>query len=535
MNRTRDYLAKASARVSAALTLALALPLILTGCGAFSGSGEPLRILAGSEVKDLEPILEQMTRETGVEIEFEYIGTLDGTEALLAAGDDRPWDATWFPSNRYLSLFPEGADLIASSESIMRSPIVLGLKADIAVSLGWSADAPPAWQEIIDAVNAGDLTYGMTSPISSNSGFTTLVQMSTALSGTGSVLEPGDVQSTTEPLQQFAKGQTLASGSSGWLLDKFIEDPSVVDGIFNYESVLHDVRVDSEALTTLIPSDGVITSDYPLALLSGADERETEQFQLKTDYLLSPDVQQQIAEDTHRRTSVTPPEQDANVFELPFPNQLNTVQSLLQTWLAEAKKPSSMVFAIDTSGSMTGDRMDQLDEALQVLSGLEHEGTGAFLKLQPREQITFLEFADIVKSTESFDLPTDPAAYEDAMVEIGSHIEGFEPGGGTSVYSTLQDAYEIAGDSAGDESISSIVLFTDGESNEGINYDQFESWHAQFVAENPEAATIPVYTVQFGDSNRSEMEAIAELTGGRLFDATEESLAAAFREIRGYL
>lgn len=535
MKAFRGRTQRLGARLAAVVTLALALPLALSGCGALGGSSEPLRILAGSEVSDLEPILEEMTRETGVEIELEYIGTLDGTEALLDAGDDLSWDATWFPSNRYLSLFSEGSDLVASSESIMRSPVVLGLKADAAASLGWSADAPPTWQEIVDAINAGDLTYGMTSPISSNSGFTTLVQLATALSGTGTVLEPEDIAATTEPLQQFAQGQQLTSGSSGWLLDKFVEDPSVVDGIFNYESVLHDVQVDGEPLTILIPSDGVITSDYPLALLTGADEQTTEQFDLMVDYLLSTEVQQQIADDTHRRTSVTPPAADATVFELPFPNQLDTVQSLLQTWIAEARKPSNMVFAIDTSGSMAGDRMTQLDEALEVLSGLDNEGTGAFLKLQPREQITFLEFASAVKSTETFELPSDTAAYEAAMLEIGDHIDRFEPGGGTSVYTTLAEAFETALADSSEDSISSIVLFTDGESNEGMTFDEFEEWYREFIESNSAAAAIPVYTVQFGDANRSEMESIASLTGGRLFDATEDSLTAAFREIRGYL
>lgn len=194
-----------------------------------------------------------------------------------------------------------------------------------------------------------------------------------------------------------------------------------------------------------------------------------------------------------------------------------------------------MVFAIDTSGSMSGDRMDQLDEALAVLAGVDNEGTGAFLKLQPREQITFLEFADAIKSTETFGLPSEQNAYEGMMTDIGTHIDGFEPGGGTSVYSTLAEAYESAIADASGDSISSIVLFTDGESNEGMDLGEFEDWYRDFVRDNPEATAIPVFTIQFGDSNRSELESIAELTGGRLFDATADSLAAAFREIRGYL
>lgn len=521
-------------RLIALLALAVAVPGLLTGCAGLGG-GPTLRILAGSEVKDLEPILEQLERDTGVALEFEYIGTLDGTEALLSA-EERPWDATWFPSNRYLSLFPEGADLLAQSESIMRSPVVLGLKPDVAQRLGWGAAKQPTWLEVVEAVQRGELSYGMTSPISSNSGFTTLVQMTTALSGTGTVLTTENIASTTSQLQAFATGQQLASGSSGWLAEKFAEQPQSVDGIFNYESVLQALEVDGKPLEIIIPSDGVITSDYPLSLLKGADEETTANFQKVVDWLLSDQAQQRIADETHRRTTATPPSMDASVFELPFPNQLETVQTMLETWIAQVKKPSNMVFAIDTSGSMgDGDRMEQLHAALQVLSGNHGSGTASLLQLQPRERITYLEFADQLKSEFTVDIPTDQSGYSSAMNEINSKIDGYRPLGGTAIYDTVAQAYEAAVAGASKDTISSIVLLTDGENNEGMNANDFEKWYTSFIADHPEASEIPVYTVHFGDSNKSELEELATLTGGRTFDAKSESLAAAFREIRGYL
>ena len=224
-------------RRRAVSALALVGALALSGCG-LPGSGpseaDTLHVLAGSEVRDMEPILEEMARETGVHIEFEYMGTLDGTESLLDLGDDAPWDATWFPSNSYFSLFPEGDQLVRTETSIMRSPVVLGVKADKAAALGWTGGTQPTWAEVVDEIDAGRLTYGMTSPISSNSGFTTLVQAATALSGTGTVLESADIAAVTEPLTEFAHGQELTSGSSGWLADRFIETPDAVDAIFNY-------------------------------------------------------------------------------------------------------------------------------------------------------------------------------------------------------------------------------------------------------------------------------------------------------------
>lgn len=39
-----------------------------------------LRVLAGSEVKDMAPILEEARQATGVTVELHYAGTLDGAE-----------------------------------------------------------------------------------------------------------------------------------------------------------------------------------------------------------------------------------------------------------------------------------------------------------------------------------------------------------------------------------------------------------------------------------------------------------------------
>jgi hypothetical protein len=49
-----------------------------------------------------------------------------------------------------------------------------------------------------------------------------------------------------------------------------------------------------------------------------------------------------------------------------------------------------------------------------------------------------------------------------------------------------------------------------------------------------EARDIPVFPILFGDSDRSELARIADLTGDRLFDARQGSLDGAFEEIRGY-
>ena len=519
-------------RVAAALAVVVAVPLGLTACQ--FGAANTITVLAGSEVKDMQPVLDEMERATGVHLEFEYMGTLDGTEALLASGDDRPWEAAWFPSNRYLSLFPDGDRLEAASTSIMRSPVVLGVKPEAAARLGWTTAAQPSWQQVVDAVQAGTLSYGMTSPISSNSGFTTLVEAATALSGTGAVLQDADIAKVTAPLSVFATGQRLAAGSSGWLADTFAASPDSVDGIFNYESVLEGLVAAGTPLQIVIPSDGVVTSDYPLTLLPNANDAQRANYDKAVAYLTQPEVQQRITELTHRRTSATPPSMDATVFELPFPARLETVQTLLGTWLANVKKPSNMTFAIDTSGSMSGGRMDDLRSALHVLSG-KQQGSSAFLQFQPREHITYLEFGSAVKSTFQVDVPSDPAGYQSAMSQINSRIDGYTAGGNTNIYGTLQEAFTEASRGAGADRITSIVLFTDGANTTGPSADDFERWYRQNIASHPEASRIPVYVILFGEADREAMGQVANLTGGRTFDVADGKLAQVFKEIRGYL
>lgn len=98
------------------------------------------------------------------------------------------------------------------------------------------------------------------------------------------------------------------------------------------------------------------------------------------------------------------------------------------------------------------------------------------------------------------------------------------------MYGSLKAAYQHLGKGSAD-AFTSIVLMTDGESGDSVK--DFESFYAGL----PDAQKhTPVFAVLFGDSSRKELTRITELTGGRLFDATDGngSLNGAFEEIRGY-
>ncbi len=482
-------------------------------------SGTTLRVLAGSEVQDMLPILEDAEEELGISVELEYMGTLDGTEAVMAGEGD--YDATWFPSNAYMSLFDQKAALVSQETSIMRTPVVLGVRAERAAELGWD-DKSPTWAEVVDAAASGAFSYGMSSPVSSNSGFSALVELATALSGTGAAITADDVTAVAADLSRFAQGQKLTSGSSGWLMEAYDKDSSAVDGVFNYESLV----LQDPGLVEVIPQDGVITADYPLTLFAGRGEKVEAAYRALVDYLRRDDVQRRIADETFRRTDATTADDAVAAFEIPFPNRLETVRALLSSWVSDVRKPANMVFQIDTSGSMEGERLDALKAALVSLTDTGADGTTSLLTFQPREMVHFVEFGSEIKSEKDLEVAADGD-----LSDVRAYVEGLRTAGNTAIYGTLQHSLELAAQSRSDDNVTSVVLFSDGENTDYPSLAEFSFWYEA----TPEVQGIPVYAILFGEASRAEMEQLTQLTGGRAFDATGGDLTAAFKEIRGYL
>lgn len=175
------------------------------------------------------------------------------------------------------------------------------------------------------------------------------------------------------------------------------------------------------------------------------------------------------------------------------------------------------MYVLDTSGSMEGDRLDRLKSALTDLTG----------DFREREEVTLMPFGSKVKDVRTHVVePSDPGSGLDA---IRADTAKLSADGDTAIYTSLEKAYDHLG--ADDDTFTSIVLMTDGENTAGAKAQDF---HAFYAGLDGNRRDIPVFPILFGDSDRSELAHIADLTGGRLFDARQGSLDGAFEEIRGY-
>ncbi|MER7749266.1 VWA domain-containing protein [Streptomyces bacillaris] len=573
--RTFAPLLAATAALAVLLPLAACTPDPAGPAPESTDDGRPrsgtVRVLASSELADMEPLLEEARKATGITVRPTWTGTLDAVERLASGKADGAFDAVWLSSNDYLRLNPEAARRVTSETPLMTSPVALGVRPATVRRLGWDPERV-SWAQVHRAVADGKLTYGMTDPKRSNSGFSALISVASGLSGAQAALTDADVRAATPKLKEFFAGQRLTSGSSGWLATAYTRR-STVDALINYESVLlslnrdtgtststgtgtgtgtgtepaeppADTGTDAEGrtgtptgtegptgtgtdLTVIRPRDGVVTADYPLSTLTAAASEAKDAVRALTEHLRSPAVQREITERTLRRPVVASarpaePLSPESRRELPFPGSRSVADGLLSAYEHQLRRPSRTVYVLDTSGSMKGKRLEQLKSALTGLTG----------DFRQREEVTLLPFGSAVKQVRTHTVdPADPAA---GPAAIRADTAALTAEGNTAIYSSLAAAYDHLGPDT-ESAFTSIVLMTDGENTAGRSAADFTAFYRSLP---PARQVTPVFPIVFGDSDRSELDRIAALTGGRLFDGTKEhgpgSLEGAFEEIRGY-
>ena len=521
-------------RAVAALVLAwLCVLAALTACSADEDEPVTLRVLASSELSDMQPLLDDLRRDTGIRLEMEYQGTVEAADSLAASTYRH--DLAWLSSSRpfQLLLKKHGRQTESPlSTSTMRSPVVVGMKPEVAQRLRRTAsDGQVSWADLADAAAAGTLKYAMADPRSANSGLSALVGVATAAAATGGALRPEDV--SCDRLRGFFAGHALTVDSSSGLAAAYERSEDRLDALITYESellALNRAGTLRVPLEVVYPKDGIVLSDYPLMLL---DPSKRAAYDRLTAWIRSGPVQRKIMERTLRRP-IAPELTRIPGLRAPlgnalyFPDSQAVVDRLLADYAAaRSGGPARVLLLLDFSTSMRGERIANLRATIDGLSGTDDSRSGKFTRFHLGETLTVLRFGGRVldERTVTYTKPRD-------LDRLRGFVAGdrFDPG--TAVWSALDHAYRTAADAVATNPRQrvSIVLMTDGESNAGLSLDAFLG---RYAALPPAARAVRTYTVRYGDADPRELDRAAEATGGHMVDATEQSLLNAFKEIRG--
>jgi Ca-activated chloride channel family protein len=504
--------------------------IVISGGHDSSDTRLTFHLLTGTENRSLVPMIEEFADQENVMIEFTHQGSVD-TMLELEAGATG-YDAVWPASSIWLSL-GDPQHLVQQTKSIMATPVVFAVKRPIAERLGWIGRDVTV-EEILAAAESGQIRYMTTSATQSNSGAMAYLGYLYAFAGQPDVLtsemlhDPAVVEQTRQILGLVDR----SAGASGFLRDLFLQEYDDFDGMVNNESAVITANQQLMAegrspLYVIYPVDGLGIADWPLGYIDRGDTAKAEFFTKLQNYLLSPDIQQELL-DQGRRVGLgfNPMDADPEVFNSEWGIDLELViqpitlppaeviREALVLYQTEYRKPSFTVYCLDYSGSMEGSGEEQLEAAMTVLLDPE-QSARYFLQPSSRDVSIVISFNGGVIDQWRTD-GNDPAALRGMLGNVTEQ----EADGGTNMYECVNRALDTLEEANLEGYEPAIVLMTDGDSDGEFSSGLQERFEQESVG------TIPVYGILFGDASEDQLVRIAEATSGRVFDGRDDLIGA---------
>jgi Ca-activated chloride channel family protein len=180
----------------------------------------------------------------------------------------------------------------------------------------------------------------------------------------------------------------------------------------------------------------------------------------------------------------------------------------------ENRKPAHLVFLVDVSGSMSGaDRLPLAQRSLEVLTR----------QLRPTDTVALVTYAG---RAEVVLRPTSAAKQSQILSAIGS----LNTGGGTSMGTGMELAYQLAVGQVQRGTTTRVIVLTDGDTNIGPNLRP-EQMLAAVHAHVEEGVTLTTVGFGMGNYQGGALEQLADKGNGQaLYVDSEKAIDRAFRQ-----
>lgn len=489
------------------------------------------KIISSSENKDFEEFIKKYGNQNNITIDIDYAGTLEIMDKL---NKGEQYDAVWTSNSIWLYMLDDSVKLY-NSESTNIEPVIFAVTKSKAEELGF-IDNEIYTQDIVNAIKDGKLKFSMSNPTRTNTGATAYLGLLANLAGRPEVLRDEHLnnEQLKEDLVSLFSGLERSSGDEEFLEELFLEGN--YEAVVTYESSIIKMnktleKEGKEILYALYPKDGVSISDSPFAYIDNGNKEKKEFFKRLQSYILSNEGQQ-ILREYGRRTwyggicenvdeNVFNPEWGINtknyIASVKYPNS-SVIKKALNLYQTELRKATHVVFCLDYSGSMQGEGYSQLINAMDYILNDEN-ARNDLLQFSQKDKISIIPFSTRVLGVWNTENGTETK-------ELLQNIHNLSPIGSTAIYQTANQALEILSNENSDIYNLSVVLMTDGEANKGT-YSDLANYYTTLNID------IPIYSIMFGEAEKSELQKIADLTNAKVFDG-RINLLEAFKEVRGY-
>lgn len=491
------------------------------------------KIISSTSTKTLDKQIKDYGKENKINIEIEYYGDLEIVDILN--NNSKDYDAVWISNSIWLYML-ENQNIITDSKSIVIDPVVMAVEKKKALELGF-INKEIKNKDILENIKQGKLKYIMSSVTQTNTGATAYLNFLNSLAGNPEVLtlEMLKQEKLQKDLKEFFKGVERVSGDEDYLTE--IYEKGNYNAMINYESSLIElnkklVSENKEPLYLIYPTDGVAINDMPFAYINN-DSKDTdtkEKFDKIQNYLRSEEITKLleqkgyrswfggIKKDTDQNTFNKEWGIDTTIYlkDIKYPSK-TVITEAINLYIEMLRKPTHVVFCLDISGSMSGDGIKELQEAMNYILDYDKASIDK-IQFSDTDKITIITFNGKVEKIYDTKLGNNTK-------DVIKIIDSLNPTGTTNIYDPSIEALKIL-ESESDDYTKTVILMTDGASNNGT-FKDLKNYY------NKTNKNIPIYSITFGSSREDQLEEIADLTNGKIFDG-KKGLTRAFKEVRSY-
>ena len=438
-----------------------------------------------------------------------------------------------------------GKDLIASTDNLVLSPVVIAMWKPMAEALGWGKK-PIGWSDILALARSqkgwaaygypqwGSFKFGHTHPQFSNSGLISLFAEVYAASGKTAGLTTADLSKphSAEFLAGIEKSVVHYGSSTGFFgRQMFSSGPQYLSAAVLYENMVIESYSQNNLsfpVVAIYPKEGTFWSDHPIGIVEREwvtpEHREAAKIYIQ--YLLQKPQQEKAISYGFRPGAVdvalaapideahgVDPKEPKTTLEVPSAPVIDAILNLWQ----QKKKAANVVLVMDTSGSMNDDhKIQNAREGARQLVALLSDG----------DRLSLLPFnSKITWASQNVPIKT-------GRDELSRTVDTLFAQGGTALYDSIDTAYQylLTQNPGGEsDSILSVVVLTDGEDTESKMHLNELMDHVRF---DGEVHKIHVFTIAYGsDARKDILGQIAQATQAKSYDGTPQNIVDVFKDI----
>jgi Ca-activated chloride channel family protein len=275
----------------------------------------------------------------------------------------------------------------------------------------------------------------------------------------------------------------------------------------------------------IYPKEGTFWSNHPFVVLdaSWVTEEQKEAARIFEDFLLDNPQQLQAVEYGFRPADpsipLTSPLDEAHgvdtlqpqtVLEIPSAEVIRGIEDLWH----EVKKPVDLVLVVDTSGSMSGKKINAVRSSLVEFISL----------LGDKDRLEVITFnQEIIQLTPLTELGQKRS-------DIQRRVSGIIEGGDTRLYDAVLVAYDELEANGNPDHIRAIVVLSDGQDTASFN--NLEAVTSRIGIKSESGDATKVFTIAYGnDADEEILQAIAEITGGRKYFGEPDDIQEIYESI----